>query len=114
MNVLARFVALAAFSLSSLAAGCNNQSEGQRCDQASDCQSGLDCKKLTNQPTMVCCPINGASSVASCNPGSAPADTGSDAAGDAPDTEAPSQDATPDAAAETTVPDEAAADAAAE
>jgi hypothetical protein len=116
MNVFARFAALAAFSLSSLAAGCNSQSEGQRCDLPSDCQSGLECRSV-NPGYMACCPVNAASSVASCNPGSrsteaGAADAASDAPGNVADTQ--SQDATPDAPAETSTPEEAAADAAAE
>src|SRR5882757_9310224 len=109
MNFLARLAAIVALSLVSLAIGCNSQTEGQRCDVPSDCQSGLDCRMVINQTTMVCCPTNGASSVASCNPGPRLADAGSTAERDAADALSEgSQDASAEAPAESATTEEAA------
>jgi hypothetical protein len=105
MNALARLAVIGFLPLVSLSAGCTSQSEGQRCDLPSDCQSNLICTNLngTLKSYMVCCPPPPAqSSVPSCNPGLAPPDV--DAAVDASET-----DVLPEAS-----PTEAAADGAAE
>lgn len=43
----------------SAAGGCAKQDEGERCDLGNgnlDCQSGLLCRQITNQPYSLCCP----------------------------------------------------------
>jgi hypothetical protein len=116
MNLLARLAATIAFSLTLFAIGCSSQTEGQRCDVPSDCQDGLECRSVVNQTSMVCCPTNGASTVASCNPGPPrPVDTDAkidaDADADAAATDE-SEGASSDSPAETATPDDAAADTA--
>src|SRR5260370_16517046 len=73
MTALARLVSIAALPLGVFAAGCQSQSEGQRCDPlvAGDCQSPLICKPPQGSSIDygVCCPSSGPSSFASCNPG---------------------------------------------
>src|SRR5260370_39524326 len=84
MTALARLVSIAALPLGVFAAGCQSQSEGQRCDPlvAGDCQSPLICKPPQGSSIDygVCCPSPGPSSFASCNPGIAIPHAGSDAA----------------------------------
>ena len=98
MNALARLVSIAALPLGVFAAGCQSQSEGQRCDPlvAGDCQSPLVCKPPQGSSIDygVCCPSSGPSSYASCNPGLAMPEAGPDAAQEA------GQEAAPEAAAE--------------
>jgi hypothetical protein len=104
MKALARLVVIGSFPLVSLSAGCSSQSEGQRCDLQSDCQSDLVCTNLNGTLTMhICCPPPPAqSSVPSCNPGLTTQDAS--AAVDASE---------PDASSEAR-PDQAAVDGAAE
>jgi hypothetical protein len=70
MNAFARIASLLALPLVFLAAGCTSQSEGQRCDTNSDCQSPLICRPVEGQGCnyAVCCP-NGPSAFAACNSG---------------------------------------------
>ena len=84
MNALARFAARASFAFALYAAAaCSSQTEGERCDQPSDCETGLSCSTEFH----VCCPVSGQSTVASCNPGIVivPPDAGPDAVPDAND-----------------------------
>jgi hypothetical protein len=98
MNALARLAVIGFLPLVSLAAGCTSQSEGQRCDLPSDCQSEFVCQQINPLPYKVCCPPPPAqSSVPSCNPGLRDAGAGVDT----------------DASAEAS-PDDAAADGAVE
>src|SRR6185295_6384299 len=97
MNALARLAVIGFLPLVSLSAGCTNQSEGQRCDLPSDCQSEFVCVHVSALTYMVCCPPPPAqSSVPSCNPGLSLPDAG--AGGDASATDA-SVEASPDEAA---------------
>jgi hypothetical protein len=95
MNALARFAACASVLFALLAPGCSSQSEGQRCDQPSDCETGLSCNM-----DRICCPVSGLSSVAACNPGFVMVviDAGSDTSDASPDTsDGASADTGPDA-----------------
>jgi len=124
MKALARLAVIGFLPLVSLSAGCNSQSEGQRCDLPSDCQSDLVCTNLNGSLTMyhVCCPPPPAqSSVPSCNPGLPPPDAGAvDASKPDASAEASPAEAADDGAAEAAddgagqVPEGGSADAGAE
>jgi hypothetical protein len=91
-------VSLALASCSLFAAGCANQTEGERCDTvngSADCETGLYCKPLgyiAGASQNLCCPISGPVTVAACNAsgGAPPSDAGTavDGATDAEETDA--------------------------
>ncbi|MET0592844.1 MAG: hypothetical protein ABW133_09105 [Polyangiaceae bacterium] len=77
MNLLVRrALAFLAWTPLLVAAGCNSQSEGDRCDRANnnnDCEYPLVCKQVyINAYHYICCPNTGVATVANCNASSTP------------------------------------------
>jgi hypothetical protein len=94
MNALARFAVLVTLPFVILVSGCSSQQEGERCDQPSDCETGLSCQAISGNTYSVCCPVSGLSTIASCNPGTVTVDAGTSDANDAaPEAEAESPEA---------------------
>jgi hypothetical protein len=119
MNALARLAVLGTFPFVVSVSACSSQQEGERCDQPADCETGLTCQAFPGVLSYsVCCPVSGLSSVASCNPGTAPPPEPSDAgdagdagdASDANDATTSEEAATPDASAEADASEDGGAD----
>src|SRR5437763_935916 len=89
MNALARIAVVGSLAVVSSMTACKSETEGQRCEIPSDCETNLVCTNLngTLHDYKVCCP-SGQSSVPACNPGiahplpEAGADAGADVNGD--------------------------------